>query len=235
MKEASSPQSKSHGGTNRSDSGASTRHRVSAHDHAYGHQDHHHDHPHAHDDYTPDAVPNGTAHHHANGHANGNGKAAAPADYAPPDDPDSSSTRRQPLNTPQAAQPGAVVASAGEKDQKQDVGQTNQEVVVGEASSPPTTPPAAKPSVWTRFWLAFKAVLLNSRLNVLLVFVPVGIAVAQLDGVSPGLVFAMNAVAIVPLAGLLSFATESVAHRLGDSLGALLNVTFGNAVELIIL
>ncbi|TKA62409.1 hypothetical protein B0A55_11864 [Friedmanniomyces simplex] len=44
----------------------------------------------------------------------------------------------------------------------------------------------------------------------------------------------MNAVAIVPLAGLLSFATECVAARMGDTLGALLNVSFGNAVELII-
>ncbi|KAL8698100.1 MAG: hypothetical protein Q9224_002007, partial [Gallowayella concinna] len=44
----------------------------------------------------------------------------------------------------------------------------------------------------------------------------------------------MNAIAIIPLAGMLAFATESVAHRLGDTLGALLNVSFGNAVELII-
>jgi Ca2+:H+ antiporter len=44
----------------------------------------------------------------------------------------------------------------------------------------------------------------------------------------------MNAVAIIPLAGILSHATECVASRLGDTIGALLNVTFGNAVELII-
>ncbi len=49
-----------------------------------------------------------------------------------------------------------------------------------------------------------------------------------------GVIFAMNALAIVPLASLLSYATESVASRLGDTIGALLNVTFGNAVELII-
>ena len=44
----------------------------------------------------------------------------------------------------------------------------------------------------------------------------------------------MNCIAIIPLAGLLAFATESVAAKMGDALGALLNVTFGNAVELII-
>ncbi|KAJ4237085.1 hypothetical protein NW759_000206 [Fusarium solani] len=79
-------------------------------------------------------------------------------------------------------------------------------------------------------WLA----VTYSWLNVLLIFVPVGIAVSQVDGIHGGVVFAMNAIAIIPLAGLLAFATESVARKMGDALGALLNVTFGNAVELII-
>jgi Ca2+:H+ antiporter len=137
----------------------------------------------------------------------------ASAQPAPATDPDSSSRSRA-VNTSPAAQPGAVVGDEGEKQDD-----TNKPKI-----------PVAQ-----RFWRTFKAVLLNSKINVLLVFVPVGIAVAQLHNVSPGLIFAMNAIAIVPLAGLLSYATESVAHRLGDSLGALLNVTFGNAVELIIL
>jgi len=47
-------------------------------------------------------------------------------------------------------------------------------------------------------------------------------------------IFAMNAIAIIPLAGLLAHATESVASRMGDTWASLLNVTFGNAVELII-
>ena len=92
-----------------------------------------------------------------------------------------------------------------------------------------------KPNIATRFFLVTKKVLLYSWINALLVFVPVGIAVAVVPGMNAGVVFAMNAVAIIPLAGLLSHATESVAHRLGDTLGALLNVSFGNAVELIIL
>lgn len=80
------------------------------------------------------------------------------------------------------------------------------------------------------FWL----VATYSWLNVLLIFVPVGIVVANIHGVHGGIVFAMNCIAVIPLAGLLSHATESVASKMGDSLGALLNVTFGNAVELII-
>lgn len=84
-----------------------------------------------------------------------------------------------------------------------------------------------------RFVIHTKNALCHSWINVLLVFVPVGIA-AEAAHMSPTIVFALNAVAIVPLAGLLSHATESVASRLGDTIGALLNVTFGNAVELII-
>lgn len=91
-----------------------------------------------------------------------------------------------------------------------------------------------KPNVAIRFWRTAKSIILSSWLNILLVFVPAGIAV-QAAGVNPTIVFALNAIAIIPLAGLLSHATESVASRMGDTVGALMNVTFGNAVELIIL
>ena len=84
-----------------------------------------------------------------------------------------------------------------------------------------------------RFVQHMKDAIFHSWINVLLVFVPAGIIVEAV-GASPAIIFSMNAVAIVPLAGLLSHATESVAIRLGDTLGALLNVSFGNAVELII-
>ncbi|OAA68807.1 Sodium/calcium exchanger membrane region [Cordyceps fumosorosea ARSEF 2679] len=80
------------------------------------------------------------------------------------------------------------------------------------------------------FWL----VATHSWMNLLLIFVPVGIVVANIKGINGGIVFAMNCIAVVPLAGLLSHATESVASNMGDALGALLNITFGNAVELII-
>lgn len=47
-------------------------------------------------------------------------------------------------------------------------------------------------------------------------------------------VFLLSAAAIIPLAGLMGRATESLAETLGPSLGGLLNATFGNAAELII-
>ncbi|KAK2611737.1 hypothetical protein N8I77_005061 [Diaporthe amygdali] len=96
-----------------------------------------------------------------------------------------------------------------------------------------TKPQLEKKPVMTRFFNVIWNVLTSSWINVLLVFVPVGIA-SHFAGLSDGIVFAMNAIAIVPLAGLLAHATESVAKRLGDTVGALMNVTFGNAVELII-
>lgn len=91
-----------------------------------------------------------------------------------------------------------------------------------------------KSNILIRFYEACKEILFSSWLNVLLVFVPVGIAI-QVAGVNKSIVFAINAIAIIPLAGLLSHATESVASDLGDTIGALMNITFGNAVELIIL
>jgi Ca2+:H+ antiporter len=99
-------------------------------------------------------------------------------------------------------------------------------------SKPPMTERAKAGS--RRFLRHTKNAILHSYINLLLVFVPLGIAV-KAAGLSPTIVFAMNAIAVVPLAGLLAHATEAVASRLGDTLGALLNVSFGNAVELIIL
>ena len=44
----------------------------------------------------------------------------------------------------------------------------------------------------------------------------------------------LSVLAIVPLAALLSHATESVAAKTGDAVGGLLNATLGNLAELII-
>lgn len=48
------------------------------------------------------------------------------------------------------------------------------------------------------------------------------------------LLFILSVLAIVPLAALLSHATESIAARTGDAVGGLLNATLGNMTELII-
>jgi Ca2+:H+ antiporter len=48
------------------------------------------------------------------------------------------------------------------------------------------------------------------------------------------LLFVLSVCAIVPLAALLSHATESVAAKTGDAVGGLLNATLGNLTELVI-
>jgi Ca2+:H+ antiporter len=53
-------------------------------------------------------------------------------------------------------------------------------------------------------------------------------------GASPSLVFAASALGIVPTAAVMSEATEQLAARAGPGIGGLVNVTFGNAQELII-
>ena len=76
-------------------------------------------------------------------------------------------------------------------------------------------------------------VLASNYVNVLLVFVPLGI-ISGAVGWSPTATFTLNFLAIIPLAALLSFATEELSVKLGQTLGGLLNATFGNAVELIV-
>jgi Ca2+:H+ antiporter len=78
-----------------------------------------------------------------------------------------------------------------------------------------------------------KVTLYSNYVNILLVFVPLGI-VAGATGWDPTTVFILNFFAIVPLAAVLSFATEEISVKLGQTMGGLLNATFGNAVELIV-
>ena len=76
--------------------------------------------------------------------------------------------------------------------------------------------------------------LLHNRLNWLLVFVPVVLVAEQISPTAHTTLFLLSVVAIVPLAGLLSRATESVAAKTGDAVGGLLNATLGNLTELVI-
>ncbi len=70
-------------------------------------------------------------------------------------------------------------------------------------------------------------------LSYLNVFAPLALALRLLDG-PPVLVFFSSALAVIPAAGLMSHATEQLSARSGPGIAGLLNVTFGNAPELII-
>jgi Ca2+:H+ antiporter len=68
----------------------------------------------------------------------------------------------------------------------------------------------------------------------LLLFVPVVLVAQVLRPEAHTLLFLLSVIAIVPLAALLSRATESVATRTGDTVGGLLNATLGNLTEMLI-
>ncbi|KAL3474305.1 Sodium/calcium exchanger protein-domain-containing protein [Aspergillus californicus] len=140
-----------------------------------------------------------------------------------------------------SSQPQSSEPAEQEADEPPDHGQVNKPAGDPTSSGSPndektTQKPELRPRMRAgiiRFFRHTKTALFHSWVNVLLVFVPIGIIVEAI-GLDPAIIFAMNAVAIIPLAGILSHATECVAVRMGDTIGALLNVTFGNAVELII-
>lgn len=79
------------------------------------------------------------------------------------------------------------------------------------------------------------AAMLLHPLSVLLVCCPLGVASAYLHW-DPVTTFFLNFVGLVPLAKILGDATEELAASLkNDMLAGLLNATFGNAVEVVIM
>ncbi|KAJ1569159.1 hypothetical protein HK405_009087 [Cladochytrium tenue] len=81
---------------------------------------------------------------------------------------------------------------------------------------------------------SIKAVLLvHWYLNIAAVILfPLGIVANILEwGTVPS--FMINFMAIIPLSKCLDFATDQLSMRVGETLGGLLNASFGNAVELI--
>jgi Ca2+:H+ antiporter len=65
------------------------------------------------------------------------------------------------------------------------------------------------------------------------IFIPVAV-VLEIAHAGPVLVFAAAALGVIPCAAVMGEATEAIAARTGPGIGGLLNVTFGNAPELII-
>ena len=75
--------------------------------------------------------------------------------------------------------------------------------------------------------------VVEHALDLLLVFIPVAVVLHYTH--APELwTFLASGIAIIPLAGWMGKATESLAERLGAGIGGLLNATFGNAAEMII-
>jgi Ca2+:H+ antiporter len=66
------------------------------------------------------------------------------------------------------------------------------------------------------------------------IFIPVAIALELAHVDNPVVIFSAAALAVIPCAAVMGEATEAIAARSGPGIGGLLNVTFGNAPELII-
>ena len=73
----------------------------------------------------------------------------------------------------------------------------------------------------------------DSKLNILLIALPVTCYYAYIAH-DESMAFFSSLVAIMPLAFLMGRATEEIALRTSESVGGLLNATFGNAAEMII-
>lgn len=69
----------------------------------------------------------------------------------------------------------------------------------------------------------------------LFVFIPVAVALEHLTPESNSLIFFAAALAIIPIARLISESTENLSHYTGEAVGGLLNATFGNFPEFIII
>ena len=66
------------------------------------------------------------------------------------------------------------------------------------------------------------------------VFIPIAIALELAHVDNPVLIFGAAALAVIPCAAVMGEATEAIAAKTGPGIGGLMNVTFGNAPELII-
>ncbi|GBB96166.1 hypothetical protein RclHR1_00270012 [Rhizophagus clarus] len=101
-------------------------------------------------------------------------------------------------------------------------------------NSPTPTPPILYDSPLTpSVRKSLKIILTCSWINCLLIFIPFGY-LAHIYKWGDTWTFVLNFLAILPLSKLYDFATVDASLRVGQSIGCLLNATFGNAVELIV-
>lgn len=79
-----------------------------------------------------------------------------------------------------------------------------------------------------------KKLILGSKINLLLIAVPFGI-ISNYAGWPATVTFFFNFFGMIPLASILGDSTECLSDHLGETIGGLLNATFGNAVELVVM
>src|SRR5512139_968460 len=75
---------------------------------------------------------------------------------------------------------------------------------------------------------------MKPSMNWFFVFVPFAVLLEHVEGIPVPLIFFSAALSILPIAIMIVKATEQIASRVCDTIGGLLNATFGNAPEMII-
>ncbi|KAI0408984.1 Calcium/proton exchanger [Xylaria palmicola] len=132
-----------------------------------------------------------------------------------------------------AASPVATHSEDGPRHRRKVFGLPIGSSHASDSGAPEESEESKRPKGDFTFKNQLQRTLFCSPINLLLLAAPAGIVLWLLKIPGPA-VFIVNFIAIIPLATLLSDATEQVALRTGETIGGLINATFGNAVELIV-
>jgi Ca2+:H+ antiporter len=88
-------------------------------------------------------------------------------------------------------------------------------------------------NLFKQLWTELRAILLESKMNILLLLMPFAF-ISHAVGWPSGATFMLALLPLCALAERLGMITEQLAMYTNDSVGGLLNATFGNATEVII-
>ncbi|KAF7289804.1 hypothetical protein MIND_01354700 [Mycena indigotica] len=94
--------------------------------------------------------------------------------------------------------------------------------------------PAKKLAPSPNISTSIRNIIFYSWFNLLLSFIPVSFTLHFAVPEQHAAIFSTSFIGIIPLAHLLSFATEEVSLRVGQAMAGLINATLGNVVELIV-
>ena len=92
---------------------------------------------------------------------------------------------------------------------------------------------SAEPAFWFHLSRAIRRTFFSGYTNVLLVFVPIGIAAGTV-GWPAQAVFILNFLALIPLAPLITFSIDKLSPSVGHVFGELMKPTSSSAVEMIV-
>jgi hypothetical protein len=111
----------------------------------------------------------------------------------------------------------------------------------GPATAEPSSPsqdsdmplPQGRRPLWWHFSRAARRTRFFNYANILFVFVPIGFVTGILQW-PPEIVFALNLLALIRLAPLITFSIDELLLSVGRRFGQLMQPTSGNAVEMIV-